>query len=58
MHRGRCRLPLELCEGTVCYLDTIIKVELLTCPRCGQVFVPESLARGRMAEIEQILEDK
>jgi hypothetical protein len=33
-------------------------VELLKCPRCGLVFIPEDLALGKMAEVEQILEDK
>ena len=30
----------------------------LCCPSYGQVFIPESLAKGRMAEAETTLEDK
>jgi uncharacterized OB-fold protein len=33
-------------------------VELLQCKKCGQVFVPENLALGKMAQVEQTLEDK
>ena len=40
------------------YLDNAFPVELPRCPRCGQVFVPESLAVGKMLDVEKALEDK
>jgi hypothetical protein len=29
-----------------------------TCPKCGKVFTPEELDEGKMAEVEQQLDDK
>jgi hypothetical protein len=40
------------------YLGSMFSVNLLRCPRCSQVFIPEDLAMGKMAEAEQLLEDK
>ncbi|NHZ48462.1 DNA-binding protein [Desulfovibrio sp. XJ01] len=40
------------------YLGSTFNVRLLTCPDCGQVLVDESLALGKMLEVEQLLEDK
>jgi len=33
-------------------------VDMLACPVCGQALVSEDLARGRMLEVEQTLEEK
>jgi hypothetical protein len=54
----RCSLPLEIGKVNVGYLGTMFPVDLLRCSRCGQVYVPEDLAMGKMAEVEQLLEDK
>jgi len=32
--------------------------DILKCPDCGEVFIPEELVKGRMAEVEMQLEDK
>ena len=32
--------------------------EVPVCPKCGKVFVPPELAEGKMAEVEEQLEDK
>ncbi len=32
--------------------------DILCCPKCGEVFLPEPLVTGRMAEVERELEDK
>jgi hypothetical protein len=42
----------------VAYLGNAYPVELLKCPKCGMVLVPEELAVGKMAEVEKTLEDK
>lgn len=55
---ARCGLPLELGKVTVEYLGSAFPVDLLKCPKCEMVFVPEELALGKMAEVEQALEDK
>jgi len=54
----QCDLPLEVGKVNISYLGTMFPVDLLRCPRCGQVFIPEALALGKMAEVEKILEDK
>ncbi len=43
---------------TVAYLGSQFTAELPRCPRCGQVLISEALALGKIAEVEQILEDK
>jgi hypothetical protein len=54
----RCRVHLELAPVTVTYLDQEFSAELPRCPVCGLVLISEDLALGKMAEVEQILEDK
>ena len=40
------------------YLGRSFGHEVLTCPKCGKVFIPQDLAEGKMAEVEEQLEDK
>ena len=40
------------------YLSNNFFAEIPACPVCGQVFVSESLAKGKMAEVEKNLEEK
>jgi len=54
----RCNRPLEAGTVTVEYMNNQFTIELPTCPGCGFVMVSEALALGKMAEVEQILEDK
>ena len=53
-----CDRDLETRSVTVGYLGSAFQVDLLQCPVCGQVFVPEDLALGKMVEVEKQLEDK
>ncbi|MCE1252453.1 MAG: zf-TFIIB domain-containing protein [Anaerolineae bacterium] len=55
---ANCNVPLETTRVMIAYLDNAFPVDLPRCPRCGQVFIPESLALGKMAEVEKSLEDK
>ncbi len=55
---AHCDVPLELGKVTLAYLNNAYSVDLLKCPRCGLVLVPEELALGKMAEVEKALEDK
>jgi ribosomal protein S27AE len=55
---GHCHVPLEIKPVQIEYLGSAFPVDLPICPRCGQVFIPESLALGKMAEVEKSLEDK
>ncbi|HTY23290.1 MAG TPA: hypothetical protein VMC85_09180 [Desulfomonilaceae bacterium] len=55
---GKCGVALEMATVEVAYMGSKYPVELPRCPRCGIVFIPEQLATGKMAQIEQLLEDK
>lgn len=54
----QCHLPLEVRQINVEYLGSAFPVNLLACPQCGLVLIPEDLAMGKMAKVEQELEDK
>jgi uncharacterized protein with PIN domain len=54
----KCQVPLEEGKVSIAYLSNTFYADLLRCPLCGQVFIPEELALGRMAEVEKTLEDK
>jgi hypothetical protein len=54
----RCDLPLQMGKINIAYLGSKFPVDLLQCPQCGQAFIPEDLALGKMAEVEKVLEDK
>lgn len=40
------------------YLGHSFYTDVLRCPECGNVYIPEQLVKGRMAEVEMELEDK
>lgn len=54
----KCGVNLEPALVTVEYLGNEFTAELPRCPGCGQVMISEEVALGKMAEVEQILEDK
>lgn len=53
-----CKLTLVVAPVTVSYLGNSFPVELPRCPQCGFTYVPESLASGKMLQVEQSLEVK
>lgn len=53
-----CGVLLKPGKVDISYLGNSFPVELLQCPNCGLVFVPEELALGKMVEVEKALEDK
>ena len=53
-----CQLVLVSSKVNVSYLGNSFPVDLLRCPGCGFTYVPESLALGKMLQVEQALEDK
>lgn len=55
---AKCSEPLVLKKTTFNYLGHTFSHEVLRCPTCGNVLIPKELAEGRMAEVEQQLEDK
>ena len=54
----KCQQQLVVGPVTVEYLGNRFTTEMARCPRCGLVLVSEELASGKMAEVEQALEDK
>ncbi len=55
---GKCKVALTLGKVVASYLGSEFPIELWKCPSCGKVLVPESLAVGKMLQVEQALEDK
>jgi hypothetical protein len=55
---SKCRVPLQKGKVNVAYMQGMFPVDLHKCPDCGQVFIPEDLALGKMAQVEKLLEDK
>jgi rubredoxin len=55
---ANCNVPLVTSKVDVAYLDNAFPVDLLKCPNCGLVLIPEDLALGKMVEVEKQLEDK
>lgn len=55
---ANCNIPLKPAKVNIAYMGNAFPVDLLKCPRCGIVWIPEELALGRMAEVEKTLEDK
>lgn len=54
----KCQLPLARARTKLTYQGIKFDAELLRCPKCGQTFVSEDLALGKMHELEIELEDK
>jgi DNA-directed RNA polymerase subunit RPC12/RpoP len=55
---AKCKEELVVGPVNVEYLGNRFTTELAKCPRCGFVLVSEELALGKMAEVEEMLEDK
>ncbi len=54
----KCGIHLTLGKVTLSYLGSNFPVELYQCSKCGLVYIPEELARGKMEQVEKALEDK
>jgi uncharacterized protein with PIN domain len=54
----RCKVEMQLMEAQFMSLKRSFRHKIPRCPQCGQVYIPEELARGRMHEVETALEDK
>ena len=55
---ANCNVPMQLGKVDISYLGNSFPVDLLKCPNCGLVLIPEEMALGKMAEVEKALEDK
>lgn len=54
----KCGVALEKKKTVFDYMNRTFSEELYKCPKCGMVMIPSELALGRMAEVEETLEDK
>lgn len=54
----RCGCDLVTGPVTVTYMGNRFTTELPHCPTCGMVLISEEIALGKMAQVEQMLEDK
>lgn len=54
----QCNRLLKPRKATLHYLGHDFSVTLPGCPECGQIFLSEELVNGKVAEVEQTLEDK
>jgi predicted RNA-binding Zn-ribbon protein involved in translation (DUF1610 family) len=55
---ARCQKELQPIKTYLSYLGHSFYAEILKCPQCGEVYIPEELAKGRIADVEKELEDK
>jgi len=55
---GKCGIPLENGEVTLQYMGNNFPVLMPRCPQCGQCYIPEELAIGKILQVERTLEDK
>jgi uncharacterized protein with PIN domain len=54
----KCQVELTTSKTHFDYLGHSFHADMLRCPKCGQIFIPEELVKGRMAEVEMMMEDK
>jgi len=54
----RCDKELVVKKTNFDYLGHNFFADIPACPACGQVYVPEELAKGKIAEVEKQLEEK
>jgi len=54
----RCNVEMVEQEVEFSYLNRSFRHKVPRCPDCGQVYIPEKLASGRMSEVEKMLEEK
>ena len=55
---AKCGAELKVKRVIFHYMGRDFGHEVPACPSCGKVFISHDLARGRMAEVEELMEDK
>ena len=53
-----CKVEMVEQNAEFAYLNRSFRHKVLRCPECGQIFIPEKLANGRMNDVERMLEEK
>ena len=54
----KCKVEMELIEVQFKYLTRTFRYKVPRCPQCGQVYITEELAEGKIAQLEKSLEEK
>jgi RNase P subunit RPR2 len=54
----KCNVPLVPSKTSFSYLKHNFSEDMPKCPKCGQVYISETMVRDRMIPVEQMLEDK
>ena len=54
----KCELEMIKKPASFSYMGRTFNTELYRCPKCSQIMVPEELVKGKMKEVETIMEDK
>lgn len=54
----KCKLEMVPERTDFTYLGQAFFTDILRCPKCGQVYIPEEFAKDRIAKVEEQLEDK
>ena len=54
----KCNRTLVYDIANLNYLGHRISEKFLRCPVCKQIYIPEDVVLGKMAEVEESLEDK
>ncbi len=52
------QVPLETGKIDLTYQGHTFAIDVLRCPVCGLALIPEEIAKGRLLEVEQTLEEK
>ena len=55
---AKCSAALVPKNKIFSYMSMTVSHEVLRCPVCGKVFISKELADGKMAKVEQMMEDK
>ena len=55
---AKCDVMLVPKNKIFSYMGNTFSHEVPRCPVCGRVFIPKELADGKMAKVEQMMEDK
>jgi len=55
---AKCGAGLVLKNKIFSYVGMTFSHEVPRCPVCGMVFISKELADGKMAKVEQLMEDK
>ena len=54
----QCKTELQPMKTYLSYLGHSFYADILKCPECGEVFIPEDLVKTRIVDVETQLEDK